>query len=818
MDCPPIASAADRPARRSLRLFGAFELTNARGEKIGSLGKRERALLSYLAVSPHGREQRKKLATLLWCESDSDAAQDSLRTCLWRLRKALGDSEQRLVASNGEDIVINLSAFEVDATVFRLLAAQSARNELQLAADLYSGDFLDGLIIDSEEFEAWRRTEATRYRDQAIEVLTRLMMQLGEAGETRNAIETGNRILRLEPLHDGVVRRLMQLYGESGRRGAAVQLYRTHSETLRSELNARPEPETRDTFVEIAQGGLRPAAGDARGHIVPSPWPQQNGEPNDPLSSDSGSRKKAPGVRWGLAGCLLGAVALLLLQQFTTSTESSTPVTPIETVEAIRPSAANTISFAVLPFSNASGDPAQDVLADGMSEEIVAALAQVPSLLIIGRSSVRRFADQDWDVRAIGDALKVRYVLDGSVRRTGDRVQVTTKLARANDGHVLWVESYDRPIAEIYATQATIVSAITAALGIEIRPNERGDVSRSVDGSTYEYYLRARALLRGRQAASGLPQALDLMKLLEEVVDRNPRFAPGWASLASVYDRIPLYSTAALNGSTDELRLLTQQYAAKAEHAAQRAISLDPNLAEAYLSSAFIDVSRRNMSQAFRHISKALSLDPTNPEVLAGYRNILLEVGRLEEALVAQEKVVALEPFVPRFRSNLATNLWLAGKDDDAIEILRGSREANDVPGQIRLAMIYAAQDRLDEAADTVAGVPFGALPKAAVEQAARLLRGQATPILAGSASQLGMLGFVYLYAGDPSRVVDFYEASLESGYVGIAPLWHQAYAPVRKTQRFKALVEKARLPEFWRAHGWPSFCRPVGTDDFSCG
>jgi hypothetical protein len=78
-------------------------------------------------------------------------------------------------------------------------------------------------------------------------------------------------------------------------------------------------------------------------------------------------------------------------------------------------------------------------------------------------------------------------------------------------------------------------------------------------------------------------------------------------------------------------------------------------------------------------------------------------------------------------------------------------------------------------------------------------------------------LGFVYLHVGEPSRVLDFYEGSIESGYLGIAPLWHKAYAPVRRTERFKRLVQSARLPEFWRARGWPAFCHPEGTDDFSC-
>src|SRR5882672_11368613 len=254
------ASASDSrievPARWSLRLFGGFELSLLPGgEKVAALGTRERALLAHLAVSPKGSQPRRKLATLLWGDATDETLLDNLRTSLWRLRKALGDTEHGFIASDGEDIALDVAAFDVDALAFRRLAAQSGRTELEAAAKLYAGEFLDGFDIDSEEFESWRRAEATRYRDQAVDVLTRLMTQLAESGDSERAIEMGLRILQLEPLHEAAVRRLMRLYSESGRRGAAIQLYRTLADALRTELDAQPEAETRAVFAEIARGG-----------------------------------------------------------------------------------------------------------------------------------------------------------------------------------------------------------------------------------------------------------------------------------------------------------------------------------------------------------------------------------------------------------------------------------------------------------------------------------------------------------------------------------------------------------------------------------
>jgi DNA-binding SARP family transcriptional activator len=236
--------------------LGGFELgTLLGGERVALPGKRERVLLAYLALSPNCRQPRRKLAALLWGDATDETLLDNLRATLWKLRKVLDDTEHRVLASEGEDIVLAAQAFEVDTQEFRRLAAKAGPAELDAAAKLYAGEFLDGLDIESEEFEAWRRAEATGYRDQAADVLTRLMAQLAEAGEAERAIETGTRILKLDPLNEAAVRRLMRLYAESGRRGTAVQLYRTLAEALKTELDAQPEAETRAIFAEIARGG-----------------------------------------------------------------------------------------------------------------------------------------------------------------------------------------------------------------------------------------------------------------------------------------------------------------------------------------------------------------------------------------------------------------------------------------------------------------------------------------------------------------------------------------------------------------------------------
>jgi DNA-binding SARP family transcriptional activator len=239
----------------ALRLFGRFDLsTYQSGERVTLSGRRERVLLAYLALSSGGRASRRKLTALLWGESSDETSLDNLRVCVWALRKALGDSQHRIIASDGDDIVLDLKQFEADVLEFRRLAGASEISELYAAANLYAGEFLEGFEIESEEFESWRREQATRYKDLAIDVLGRLMMLLAVSGETARAIEAGLQVLRLDSLHEAAVRRLMQLYAETGRRGAATELYRSFAERLRSELNAQPEAETRALFADLARG------------------------------------------------------------------------------------------------------------------------------------------------------------------------------------------------------------------------------------------------------------------------------------------------------------------------------------------------------------------------------------------------------------------------------------------------------------------------------------------------------------------------------------------------------------------------------------
>jgi TolB-like protein len=483
---------------------------------------------------------------------------------------------------------------------------------------------------------------------------------------------------------------------------------------------------------------------------------------------------------------------------------------------ALFPTQASGISIAVLPFVNLSSDKEQEFFSDGMTEEITSALAKVKGLNVVARTSAFEFKGQSKDVRTIGQALSATHLIEGSVRKAGDRVRITAQLVRSDTGAHLWTDSYDRELKDIFATQSDIAEAIAGALRVPLGLKQ-GDTlvsNRTNDLDSYQQYLRAKALVRARRLVAGT----DAIALLEQVVKHDPNYAPAWALLAQAYDLTPQYYRPGLNSSSsvEEERRVADASLPKAEAAARRAVELDPNLADGHLSLGLVQQSRGKHLLAEDSFKQALTLDPNHPDTLHLYGDLLAGVGRLKEALVMQQHLRAVEPFVPVFNSNAATVLWLNGQNDAAIAILKDSPSG---VGRGMLAEIYASMGRYSEAADTV--LQNSNVPRGIVEEEARLLR--TAPATAASPQSLPPLGggdWVYLYVGALNRVLEQGENNIEAGYlipIGAAEFWHPSYAPLRKTERFKAVVRKAGLVDYWRERGWPEFCHPTGADDFVC-
>lgn len=472
------------------------------------------------------------------------------------------------------------------------------------------------------------------------------------------------------------------------------------------------------------------------------------------------------------------------------------------------------VSLAVLPFANLSGDASQEFFSDGITEEITTALARIPDLRVVARESASRFKGENADLRAVGQMLGATHLIAGSLRKDGSRVRITARLVKTDDGVNAWVNSYDRELTDVFAIQEEIATSIAGALrtplGLDL--GERLVANRSIDPDSYERFLRGKAaLLRGR------PGFADQIAILEPVVEKNPGYAPAWAALARAYRFAAQF---ARFSSAEEYASARLTYEPKAVAAARRAVELDPNLVEGQTAYALTQIGPRKWLVMEDLLSKALTLDPNNPDALSSYSNAIEGVGRLKEALAIKQKLRALEPFIPLYNGNLAQSLWLDGQTDAAISLwqqnlgLLGAGNARS-----ELARIYASLGRYEEAADVVSIQPGEQLQQRFADMVSvmeQLLRSAPAKVAEpGKLPRLSDGNFVYLYVGVPERALEPYEEGRNPADIAI--LWHPTYSPVRKMERFKQLMRDEGLVNYWRERGWPEFCRPVGANDFEC-
>ena len=477
------------------------------------------------------------------------------------------------------------------------------------------------------------------------------------------------------------------------------------------------------------------------------------------------------------------------------------------------------ISLAVLPFANLSSDKEQEFFSDGMTEEITTALAKVPNLRVVARTSAFEFKGKNVNTKTVGGQLGATHLIEGSVRKAGNRLRISAQLVKADDGTNMWAEDYDRELTDVFAIQEEIAQAIAGALRVPLGL-QRGEnlvSNRTNDLESYQQYLLARTQLRARGV--GVAQAVNI---LERVVARDPGYAPGWAALAEGYRLAPYYSPALRSDSLEVSHGALGDALDKSEMAAQRAIQLDSKNALGYVELAVIQTVRGRWAAGEELYRKALALDPNDPDALHIYSIDLAIEGRLKDALAMRERLQMLEAFVPIYNIFLGNILPLSGRNSAAIALLE-SVPADAAGGFYRnafLAQAYARAGRYKDAADTVLLISGNQVNPRAVEAAVQLLR--KAPTRLGSSEALpplnSELNFIYAHVGALERVIEWPERAM--GYAQTPTtygLWLPEYAPVRKSERFKAFMRKAGLVDYWRTKGWPDLCKPTTGDDFAC-
>ena len=307
-------------------------------------------------------------------------------------------------------------------------------------------------------------------------------------------------------------------------------------------------------------------------------------------------------------------------------------------------------SIAVLPLVDLSADPNQEYFADGLTEDLLSRLARNPQLRVAGRTSAFQFKNAPQDPRTIGRALGVSALLEGSVRRSGNRVRITAQLVNAEDGFQLWSESYDREIDDIFAVQDEIARAVAGALHIALLGDQPMAAARGGTGPAYNAYLQGK-YFRQLNTKDSLDKAAGYFR---QAVMVDPAFAPAWAGLSLTHSAIGAESYAPLDAVFGEAR-----------RAAERAVALDPRLAEGHTA---LSVVRRvydwDWAGADAAAQRALQLEPNNAEIVLSAARVASTLGRLDEALVLARRAATLDPLNVAVYFRLARYESYAGQFD----------------------------------------------------------------------------------------------------------------------------------------------------------
>jgi TolB-like protein/Flp pilus assembly protein TadD len=314
-------------------------------------------------------------------------------------------------------------------------------------------------------------------------------------------------------------------------------------------------------------------------------------------------------------------------------------------------------SIAVLPFANLSNDPEQQYFSDGMAEELLNLLAQVPRLRVVSRTSSFAFKGQSIGVQNIAQQLGVNHVLEGSVRRSGDRVRITAQLIEARSDTHLWSQTYERQVDDVFAIQDEISAAIVRELGatLALNPMASAQVRAPANNETHEAYLRGRYLMAQRS-----PEALAAaVAEFRKAVELDPDYALGHASLAIAI------------GLSAGFGILTESEAI--EHArphADLALTLDPNLAEAHAAGGWARWSAETFLQAEAHFRRATELNPGYAEAHMWLGHFLLHRRDYVGSLSLFQKTVQLDPLSVPAKNNLLSALIDRGRLDEARQVL----------------------------------------------------------------------------------------------------------------------------------------------------
>jgi len=459
-------------------------------------------------------------------------------------------------------------------------------------------------------------------------------------------------------------------------------------------------------------------------------------------------------------------------------------------------------SIAVLPFVNLSSDPENEYFADGITEDVIAQLAKVHALRVMSRTSVMPFKNRVASLKEIGAQLEVATLLEGSVRKIGNRVRIVAQLIDAAADRHLWAETYDRDLTDIFAIQSDVALQIATALKAELSPKERARIERepTQDVEAYEHYLRGRHAYV-RFTSEDMHRSIGHF---EQAIARDPRFALAYVGLSMAYTELEEV------GEIAELRGLDRaETRRRAVTAAEKALELDPESGDAHCARAYAAlVYDYDWKGAEASYKRALELDPNNATAADFYGRLCSGMGRFDEAVTLLERAYELDPFT--HRADVSTALIRAGRYEEAARAVTRAIQLDRLDPRAHATLGWALfkQGRIDEGLAELEravalapgvgmwlaqlGQGYGLAGR--TDEAREILRELESPARPAPTSPQH-LAFVYTGLGELDRAMECLERALvERPGSTFSVKGSFLLAPLRAHPRFPALLKRINL------------------------
>ena len=451
-----------------------------------------------------------------------------------------------------------------------------------------------------------------------------------------------------------------------------------------------------------------------------------------------------------------------------------------------------TASIAVLPFVNMSSDKEQEYFSDGLSEELLNDLAKIPGLRVAARTSSFQFKGKTEDLRTVGEKLNVATILEGSVRKEGSRVRITAQLIKVADGFHLWSETYDRELKDVFAVQDEIARSVAGSLKVTLLGGKTATPSApGTNAEAYNAYLQGRYFLE-RRSKENLDKAVGYY---EQAIKSDSMYAPAWVGLAR-----------ARSEQADRGYLPVEESYRKAREAVERALALDPNLAEAHAALGWIKTAFDwDWAGADASFQRALALEPGNATVVRGAAELAAALGRFEEALALGRRAAELDTLNVLTHYYLGIHAYYAGRLEEAIA---GEKKALELDPELPVAhnllgLVYLAQAHPQEALVEMQREPKPvwrlqgqALAYHAVGRKKESDAALAELIAKYQGEDAFQIAEVYAFRGEADRAFEWLERAYAQRDGGLAQMKGDPQLKnLEHDPRYAAFLKKMRLP-----------------------